>query len=67
MSRRTKAPIKDTRLQCPYCGSKTWDRNYTAFMDDHDRPHGGRCLRARRLVTNAALQELCRLVNGGGS
>lgn len=37
---------KDTRLQCPYCKMRTWSKNYTQFMADHDRRDGRRCLRA---------------------
>ena len=35
--------IKDTRLQCPHCGVKTWMKDYRSFMRDHDRPDGMVC------------------------
>jgi hypothetical protein len=33
----------DSRLTCPHCGVRTWMRDYTAFMRDHDRPDGRVC------------------------
>ena len=39
---------KDSRISCRFCGVKTWSINYVAFMHDHDRPDGRRCLRARK-------------------
>lgn len=38
--------IKDLRLRCPYCRVRTWMRDYSEFMRDHDRPDGHRCIRA---------------------
>jgi hypothetical protein len=37
---------KDDRSRCQFCGAVTWNRDYNGFMRDHDRPQGGRCLRA---------------------
>lgn len=45
---RVRLVTKDTRFCCPFCGIKTWMRDFVAFMRDHDRPQGGRCLRAAR-------------------
>ena len=45
MSRRS-APLKDTRLRCTHCGAVTWSKAFVSFMRDHDRPQGGRCLKA---------------------
>lgn len=47
-----KAP-KDTRLSCPFCGSKTWSGDYKSFMRDHDRPDGRRCLQASEQTTGS--------------
>ncbi len=38
----------DDRLQCRFCGVRTWMRDYNAFMRDHDRPDGRKCRRAAR-------------------
>lgn len=37
---------KDTRAACPYCSVRTWRTDWTAFMRDHDRPDGRRCVAA---------------------
>lgn len=42
---------KDTRHTCQFCGSKTWMADMVAFMRDHDRPAGGRCLRAANVYS----------------
>jgi hypothetical protein len=47
-----KAP-KDTRLSCPFCGSKTWSGDHKSFMRDHDRPDGRRCLQASEQTTGS--------------
>lgn len=39
---------KDTRLQCPHCGSRTWSADYAGFMRDHDRVDGRVCQAAKR-------------------
>jgi hypothetical protein len=41
---------KDARLSCPFCKVKTWSRDYKAFMYDHDRPDGRRCVRAHLTI-----------------
>jgi hypothetical protein len=40
--------MKDPRIACPYCGVRTWMRDYTAFMRDHDRPDGRVCRAAQK-------------------
>jgi hypothetical protein len=45
---KTNAP-KDTRHACQFCKVRTWNKDYVAFMRDHDRPEGGRCLRAAKV------------------
>ncbi len=42
--------MNDTRLQCPYCKVRTWMSDYVAFMRDHDRPDGRRCVAASKLL-----------------
>jgi hypothetical protein len=41
----------DKRVQCQFCGVRTWMTDYVAFMRDHDRPQGGRCLKASRIYS----------------
>lgn len=41
----------DTRHTCQFCKAKTWSTDYTGFMRDHDRPEGGRCLRAAKVYS----------------
>lgn len=36
----------DNRNQCQFCQVRTWSKDYVAFMRDHDREDGRRCLRA---------------------
>jgi len=48
----TKSEQKDTRIQCPHCGVRTWQRDYGAFMRDHDRPDGKVCRKAQIQVTD---------------
>lgn len=40
--------IKDTRIQCPYCHTRTWSKNYSQFMRDHDRSDGRVCREAQK-------------------
>lgn len=40
---------RDDRNKCHFCGAVTWIRDYAFFMRDHDRPEGGRCLRAHNV------------------
>lgn len=58
MSTRKTSKIKDTRLQCPTCKTKTWDRDYAYFMRDHDTMHGKVCKNYYRLQYVAATPEL---------
>ena len=44
----------DTRHACQFCHAKTWNTDYVGFMKDHDRPQGGRCLRAARVYDNSS-------------
>ncbi len=44
---------KDLRIACPYCGMKTWSKDYVGFMTDHDRPDGRVCKKARRVLLEA--------------
>lgn len=37
---------KDTRLRCPFCGTRSWGSDYKMFMTDHDRPDGRHCRKA---------------------
>jgi hypothetical protein len=42
---KTKPQMKvDTRIRCNHCGLRTWMTDYSAFMNDHDRPDGRRCV-----------------------
>lgn len=50
-------PPKDTRLQCRFCTVRTWSRNYKAFMLDHDRPDGRRCVKARTSLVSETDEE----------
>ena len=39
----------DARNACQFCGTKTWSKDYAAFMRDHDRADGTRCIRAAKV------------------
>lgn len=52
MAKRS-SPIQDKRIQCPYCGMKTWSNDYVSFMRDHDRPDGRRCLQAAHSIESS--------------
>lgn len=49
----TTNETKDTRHACQFCHVKTWMKDYVAFMRDHDRPQGGRCLRAAQVYDSS--------------
>jgi hypothetical protein len=42
------SPIKDLRHRCRFCGTKTWEKDYNAFMGCHDRNDGKVCRRAQK-------------------
>ena len=42
--------LRDKRIKCPFCGISTWDKDYSRFMRDHDRPDGRRCRKAAESV-----------------
>jgi len=42
----------DTRHACPFCGVRTWARDYVGFLRDHDKPEGGLCVEAKRQYTD---------------
>ena len=45
---KTKTQMKvDTRIKCNHCGLRTWMKHYSAFMKDHDRPDGRRCVASK--------------------
>jgi hypothetical protein len=37
---------RDTRIRCSHCHVATWRTDFVAFMRDHDRPDGRRCVAA---------------------
>ena len=45
-----KPMAKDNRITCPHCKVKTWSRDYTGFMRDHDRIDGRKCQKAAKDV-----------------
>lgn len=41
---------RDRRIECPFCGTKTWMTDYVRFM----RASGVRCLQARKAQDRCA-------------
>jgi len=40
----------DNRLACPCCGVKTWSKDFTSFMKNHDRVDGRVCRKAQAVI-----------------